>query len=70
MFDAALAALLDRLDRDVELAALTRHPYDQDPALMLPSRSTSPEGYVGDAPKRVVLVAKQRRSHRAAQTKL
>jgi len=33
LLDRALSALLDRLERQREVAALERHPYDADPEL-------------------------------------
>ena len=72
LFDAALAALLDRLDTDAELRALDALPYDDDPELAMPSSAdaTGPAiwvgDYEGDVPAAVVALARQRRAARRA----
>ena len=70
LFDAALAALLDRLDTDAELRALETLPYEDDAELAMPPAGdgTGPaiwvEDYDGAAPPAVVELARQRRARR------
>jgi hypothetical protein len=63
LFDAALVALLDRLDTEDELRALDALPYEDDPG-------TGPAiwvgDYDGDVPPAVVELARQRRASRRA----
>lgn len=69
LFDAALAALLDRLDTEAELRAIEALPYEDDPDLALPDAPPGPALWVddhdGDVPPAVAELARQRRARRA-----
>jgi hypothetical protein len=61
MFDAALSALLDQIDREAELHALSLQPYDT--SEFGPSVATA-SPYDGPVPKRVQQLAAKRRVER------
>jgi hypothetical protein len=61
LLDRALAALLGQLEHEREIAALERHPYDEDPQLSWESPAT-PLPYDGNIPDAVVQLAQQRRA--------
>ena len=63
LLDRALAALLGQLEHEREIAALERHPYDEDPQLSWGSPAT-PLPYDGNIPDAVVQLAQQRRAQR------
>ncbi len=60
LVDRALVALLEDLEAERELAALDRHPYDDDPDL----RWEAPPGpalpYDGEVPADVIALARRR----------
>ncbi len=63
LLDRALAALLDQLEYEREVAVLERHPYDEDPHLSWESPAT-PLPYDGEIPDAVVQLAQRRRAQR------
>ena len=65
LLDRALAVLIDDLERERELAALDRHPYDDDPELSSWQAAPAPLPYDGDVPDAVIRLAEQRRVERA-----
>jgi hypothetical protein len=66
LFDKALAALIDDLEGLRELAALARHPYDDDPDLDLPEAEEGGDlPYDGRVPPDVIRLARERRRRRA-----
>lgn len=65
LLDRALAALIEQLERESEIAALDRHPYDEDPELSSWEAPPVPLPYDGDVPDEVVRLAEQRRVERA-----
>ncbi len=66
LFDAALAALLDRIDTDAELRAIELAPYEDDPDLALPGPAIWADDYRGAVPPEIVDEARQRRARRSA----
>ncbi len=66
LFDAALAALLDRIDTEAELRAIAAAPYEDDPDLALPGPAIWVDDYRGEVPPEVVEEARRRRARRSA----
>lgn len=64
LLDRALARLLDDLEHERELAALERHPYDEDPDLAWRAPPLPSLPYDGDVPQEVVELAERRRARR------
>jgi hypothetical protein len=65
VIDRALCALLEELEGERELAALTAHPYDADPELAWEALPGPDLPYDGDIPDAVIELARQRRRERA-----
>lgn len=63
LLDRALAALLEDLEEEREVAALACHPYDEDPELSW-EVPAAPLPYDGDVPDEVVEFARRRRAER------
>lgn len=63
--DQALAMLLEALEADDEVRALTEHPYEQDPDLAWEAPSGPVLPWNGDVPQEVLDLAAERRSPRA-----
>jgi hypothetical protein len=63
LLDRALLALLDRLEEEREIAALTRYPYDDDPELSW-EVPAAPLPYDADVPEEIVELARLRRTER------
>ncbi len=64
IIDRALAALIDELEAQRELAALEAHPYERDPDLAWSAPLGPDLAYDGDIPPDVVELAAARRSAR------
>jgi hypothetical protein len=70
MFDAAMAALIEKIQGEQELAALRDWPYADDPELAMPPAPADVLDalpYSGAVPPEVVKLAKQRRLERNRQ---
>lgn len=65
VIDRALAALIQELDGERELTALTAHPYDTDPDLVWEVPAGPDLPYDGDIPEEVMELARRRRRERA-----
>lgn len=61
LLDRALAALVEQLEAERELAALTNHPYEDDPDLAWPAPPGPDLPYDGDVPADVMRLAQRRR---------
>ncbi|HVB76409.1 MAG TPA: hypothetical protein VNI34_01155 [Candidatus Nitrosotalea sp.] len=61
LLDRALAALIERLEQERELAALTAHPYEDDPDLAWEAPPGPDLPYDGDIPSEVAQLALERR---------
>lgn len=61
LVDRALAALIEQLEAERELAALASHPYETDPDLAWESPAGPDLPYQGKAPKEVLELARRRR---------
>lgn len=61
LVDRALAALLEQLETERELAALDQHPYDDDPDLRWDVPPGPPLPYDGEVPADVLELARRRR---------
>lgn len=67
LLDRALGALRDKVERDHELAALERDPYDDDPDLSWRAPAGPSLPYDGDIPDDVIeMIEARRRSRRQA----
>jgi hypothetical protein len=67
MFDAAMSALIEKIQGERDLAALSDWPYVDDPELAMPPAPTDVLDalpYSGAVPPELVKLAKQRRLHR------
>jgi hypothetical protein len=70
MFDAAMAALIEKIQGEQELAALADWPYADDPELTMPPAPADVLDalpYSGAVPPELVKLAKQRRLQRNRQ---
>lgn len=66
MLDRALAALIDEIETEREIAALRVHPYEDDPMLDLPLMPLPDElSYDGEVPPHVLELARRRRARHA-----
>lgn len=66
MLDRALAALIDEIETEREIAALRAHPYEDDPMLDLPLMELPDElSHDGEVPPHVLELAKRRRAQRS-----
>lgn len=65
LLDQALAALVEQLGAQREIAALEQYPYDADPDLTWQPPNGPDLGYDGDVPADVVALAQARRRARA-----
>lgn len=61
LMDRALAALIENVEAQRELAALTRHPYEDDPDLVWHAPPGPDLPYDGDIPADVLRLARERR---------
>ena len=64
LLDRALAALVEQLEGEREVAALTAHPYEDDPELAWQAPLGPDLPYDGDVPDDVMKLARQRRRAR------
>lgn len=64
LIDRALAALLDELEAEAEIAAIEAQPYDRDPELAWEPPPNPPLPYDGKIPADVLKLAAQRRRTR------
>ena len=65
LLDRALLALIEDLEEDRELAALTALPYEDDPDLAWEAHPGPDLPYDGEVPEDVIQLALQRRRQRA-----
>ena len=61
LFDRALSALIDDLEADQEAAALSAHPYEDDPDLSWSAPPGPNLPYDDEVPKEVIALARRRR---------
>ncbi|MGQ0680433.1 MAG: hypothetical protein ACT4OM_12390 [Actinomycetota bacterium] len=61
LLDAALGALIDRIEGEQEMTALANHPYDTDPDLAWVAPPGPPLAYDGTVPEQVLRLAQARR---------
>lgn len=64
MFDRALAALIQKVEEELELAALSAHPYEDDPDLAWEAPPGPDLPYDGEVPREVAELARRRRRQR------
>ena len=64
LFDRALGALIEELERQHELAVLAAQPYDDDPDLSWTVEDGPDLPYDGEIPPEVVALARARRKRR------
>ena len=72
MFDAAMLALIEKIQGERELAALSDWPYAEDPELVMPQAPADfldALPYSGAVPPELVKLAKQRRLQREKRSK-
>ncbi|MGH3939227.1 MAG: hypothetical protein ACRDTG_11440 [Pseudonocardiaceae bacterium] len=66
LLDRALTALIEQLESDRELAALTNHPYDEDPELAWEAPPGPDLPYDGAVPDDILELAQARRRSQLA----
>ena len=66
LLDQALAALIERLEEERELAALTAQPYEEDPDLAWEAPAGPDLPYDAEIPREVAQLALQRRRKSAS----
>jgi hypothetical protein len=65
LLDRALAALIDEIETEREIAALEKYPYDADPTLDVPPLEFPDDlPYDGEVPADVLALAESRRAQR------
>lgn len=63
VIDRALAALINEIETEREVAALTAHPYEDDPDLAWQPPAGPDLDYEGEVPAEVLRLAARRRRH-------
>lgn len=65
--DAALGALIEKVEEEREQLALDRYPYEDDPDLSWEAPAGPQLPYEGEIPEEVLALARERRRHRSGQ---
>jgi hypothetical protein len=65
--DAALSALIEKIEEERERIALDRYPYEDDPDLSWEAPAGPQLPYEGEVPEDVLALARERRRRRSGQ---